>query len=73
MGSKEKVDPYSSITSSLSRTQKYSLNTIQINFHPIDNHIWKKDFEETIKVLISKSHPMYKEVLLSKWFKYVKL
>ncbi len=73
VGAKEKVDPYSSITSSLSRTQKYSLNTIQINFHPIDNHIWKKDFEETIKVLISKRHPMYKEVLLSKWFKYVKL
>lgn len=73
MWSKEKVDPYSSITSSLSRTWKYSLNTIQINFHPIDNHIWKKDFEDTIKILISKKHPLYKDVLLSKWFKYVKL
>ncbi len=73
MWSKEKVDPYSSITSALSRTWNYSLNTIQINFHPIDNHIWKKDFEDTIKILISKKHRIYKEVLLSKWFKYVKL
>lgn len=73
MWSKEKVDPYSSITSALSRTWGYSLNTIQINFHPIENNIWKKDFEDTIKILISKKHPLYKELLLSKWFKYVKL
>lgn len=73
MWSKEKVDPYSSITSSLSRTWKYSLNTIQINFHPIENNVWKKDFEETIKILISKKHPLHKDVLLSKWFKYIKL
>lgn len=71
--SKEKVDPYSSITSSLSRTWKFSLNTIQINFHPIENKIWKNDFEETIKVLISNKSPFYKEILLSNWFKYLKL
>lgn len=72
IGSKAVVDPYSSITSALSRTWKYTLNTIQINFHPIEDRLWKKDFEETIKILISKWHPLFKKALLSKSYKYFK-
>jgi len=41
-GQGDMVDPYSSITSALSRTGNYSLNTIQINFAPVENKTWKK-------------------------------
>jgi hypothetical protein len=51
--SKETVDPFSSITSALSRTGKYTLNTFQINFTPIPNRSWKKWLSNTIKVLMS--------------------
>ena len=38
--SKDMVDPFSSITSSLSKTGKYTLNTFQVNFTPIRDSIW---------------------------------
>nr|MDD3720825.1 type IV secretion system DNA-binding domain-containing protein [Candidatus Gracilibacteria bacterium] len=72
IGSKSMIDPYSSITSSLSRTGNFSLNTIQINFSPIEDNVWKKDFEETIKILTSKKHDFIKKLLLSKKYKYLK-
>lgn len=72
IGSKAMIDPYSSITSALSRTWNFTLNTIQINFSPIEDNIWKKDFEEIIKVLTSKKHNLVKKILLSKHYKYLK-
>ena len=41
-GSKDTVDPFSSITSALGQTGKYSLNMLQINFSPINDPVWKK-------------------------------
>ena len=65
--SKDIVDPFSSITSALSMTWKYTLNTFQINFTPIDDDDWKDDNIEkrTIKILLSKYPKKIEELLLS--------
>ncbi len=71
-GSKSQIDPYSSITSALSRTGKFSLNTIQINFLPIEDNIWKKNFEETIKILTQTKNEFLKKLYLNQKFKVLK-
>jgi len=72
-GQKDIVDPYGSITSALSRTGNYSLNTIQINFAPVKNNDWKKDSDKIVKVLIS-DYPMFlKKVLLNPNLIYLKI
>jgi len=45
------VDPYSSITSALGRTGKYTLNTFQVNFTPVADSEWKKNLNHVIKVI----------------------
>jgi len=72
-GQKDIVDPYSSITSALGRTWDYSLNTIQINFAPIENKSWKKDSDKKVKILTS-DYPMFlKKILLSPNLIYLKI
>lgn len=66
--SKDMVDPFSSITSSLSKTGKYTLNTFQVNFTPVRDNVWKKDNDKIIKIITSKSPDFIKKLLLSKYF-----
>lgn len=66
--SKDMVDPFSSITSSLSKTGKYTLNTFQVNFTPVRDSIWKNDSDKIIKIITSKSPDFIKKLLLSKYF-----
>jgi len=66
--SKDMVDPFSSITSSLSKTGKYTLNTFQVNFTPVRDSVWKKDSDKIIKIITSKSPDFIKNLLLSKSF-----
>jgi len=70
--STESVDPYSSITSALWKTWKYSLNSFQINFTPIKNKTWKKDAADVIKILESDYPIFIKDILLNPKFKYFK-
>jgi len=70
---KDIVDPYSSITSALSRAWNYSLNTIQINFAPVENNSWKKWSDKIVKILIS-DYPMFlKRILLNPNIIYLKI
>ena len=63
-GSKDMVDPYSSITSALNKSWKYSLNTFQINFSPITNKFWKKDIWKKAQILDSKYPKFIKNIFL---------
>lgn len=67
------VDPYSSITSSIGRTWKYTLNTIQINFAPVRSKYWKKNVWKKIKILTSNYPEFIKKLLLSKYYIIVKI
>lgn len=71
--SKDMVDPFSSITSALSRTWKYTLNTFQINFTPVVDNDWKKDKDRIIKILLAKYPKIFKKLLLSKYFIIAKI
>ena len=57
-GSKDMVDPYSSITSALNKAWKYSINTFQINFEPLENKTWKKDIWKKA-IIISSNYPVF--------------
>ena len=70
---KDMVDPYSSITGALWRTGNYSLNTIQINFIPVQNKIWKKNADKIVKILISDYPKFIKNILLNPKFIYLKI
>ncbi len=70
---KDMVDPYSSITSALSRTGSYSLNTIQVNFAPVENKTWKKWSDKIVKVLTSNYPLWIKRILLNENLVYVKI
>jgi len=70
---KDIVDPYSSITWALSRVWNYSLNTIQINFSPVENNFWKKWSDKIVKVLISDYPKILKKILLNPNFIYLKI
>lgn len=70
---KTQIDPYASITSSLSKIGKYSLNTLQINFFPLAENEWKKNIHHTMEVLSSHHSNFYKKLLLSKKIKFLKL
>jgi hypothetical protein len=72
-GSKDMVDPFSSITSALSRTGKYTLNTLQINFTPIKDKSWKKNAGKTIEVLASTYPGWVKRFMMSKYFLLFKI
>lgn len=72
-GQKDMVDPYSSITSALSRTGSYSLNTIQVNFAPVENKTWKKGSDKVVKVLTSNYPLWIKRILLNPNLMYLKI
>ena len=67
---KDMVDPFSSLTWALARTGDYSLNSIQINFVPVQNKSWKKWSDEVIKILTSNYPQFFKNILLNEKFKY---
>jgi hypothetical protein len=71
--SKDMIDPFSSITSALSKADKYTLNTFQINFAPIQDKTWKKNSEKTLNILNSKYPTFFKNFLLSKYFLILKI
>jgi hypothetical protein len=70
---KTQIDPYASITSSLSKIGKYSLNTLQINFIPLAENERKKNINHTMEVLSSHRSNFYKKLHLNKNFKFLKL
>lgn len=61
---KEWIDPFSSITSALSKTWKYTLNTFQVNFKPIEDKKWKKNSDKIIKILESSYPKFLKKIML---------
>ncbi len=66
------IDPYGSITSSLIKTWRNTLNWIQINFSPIWDDNWKKDKTRIITILTWKQAKFIKKFLLKPkkmWFK----
>jgi hypothetical protein len=67
------VDPFSSITSALSKTGKYTMNTFQVNFSPVRDFDWKNNSEKTIKILDSKYPDNLKSLMLSKYFVIFKI
>ncbi len=67
------VDPFSSITSALSKTWKYTLNTFQVNFRPVDDKSWKKNSEKIIKVLESSYPKFIQKILLHPSFIFFKI
>lgn len=71
--SRDMVDPFSSITSALSKSGKYTLNTFQINFTPVKDSFWKTDSEKIIKIITSKSPDFIKKILLSKYLIILKI
>lgn len=71
--SNEVADPYSSITSAISRAGKYTLNTVQINFEPEDEKKWKKNSEKIIEILLSDSSDFIKNFKLSKKYIFIKI
>jgi len=69
----EIIDPFSSITSALSKTGKYTLNTIQVNFTPVNDKSWKKNFRRITAILISGYPKIIKELLLHKKYLPVRI
>jgi len=63
-GSKDMVDPYSSITSALNKAGKYSINTFQINFEPLENRKWKKDIWKKALIIASNYPEFIKNIFL---------
>jgi len=59
------LDPFSSITSAISRSGKYTLNTFQINFCPADEKYWKKNSDKITEILLSNSSDFIKHLKLT--------
>lgn len=72
-GSKDTVDSYSSITSALWRTGKYTLNTFQVNFTPVSDKVWKKDADKIAKIISSKLPKFIQSILISKYYILLKV
>ncbi len=64
------IDPYSSLTSSLSKTQNNTLNVFQVVFSPIPDALRKNKIKKIIEILESKKPKFLKKFLISdkKWF-----
>lgn len=71
--SHDMVDPFSSITSALSKTWKYTLNTFQINFTPTKDDDWKKNSDKIISIILSSYPSFVKKVLLSDKYIFFKI
>ncbi len=72
-GSKDMVDPFSSITSALWRTGTYTLNTIQVNFTPEDDNNWKANAQQVADIIRSKHPAFVKKMMMSKYFFLLKI
>ncbi len=71
--SHDMVDPFSSITSALSKTWKYTLNTFQINFTPTKDDDWKKNSDKITSIILSSYPTFVKKVLLSDKYIFFKI
>lgn len=71
--SNEVSDPFSSITSAISRSWKYTLNTFQINFCPAEEKIWKKNSDKIIEIILSNYSDFIKKIRLSKNYIWIKI
>lgn len=71
--SKDMVDSYSSITSALWRTGKYTLNTFQVNFTPVRDADWKQDADKIAKIITSKLPKFAQKILMSKYYIFIKI
>lgn len=72
-GSKDMVDPFSSITSALWRTGTYTLNTIQINFTPESDENWKANASQVASIITSKHPAFIKKILMSKYYIFLQI
>jgi Type IV secretion-system coupling protein DNA-binding domain len=70
---KGEIDPFSSITSALSHTGVYTLNTLQVNFSPIPSHDWKKHAKKIIPILASHHPEFVKQILLSPTYRVARI
>ena len=71
--SNEVLDPFSSITSAIWRSWKYTLNTFQVNFFPASEKIWKKNSEKIAEILTSDDSDFVKNLKLSKYYFLIKI
>ncbi|RKW23017.1 DUF87 domain-containing protein [Candidatus Gracilibacteria bacterium] len=71
--SNEVLDPFSSITSAIGRSGKYTLNTFQVNFFPASEKIWKKNSEKIAEILTSDDSDFVKNLKLSNYYFLIKI
>lgn len=67
------IDPFSSITASLSKTWNNTLNVFQINFSPYPDEFWKDKVERTFNILNSKNPKFLKNILIKYKFNFLKV
>lgn len=67
------IDPYSSITASLSKTQNNSLNVFQVVFSPIPDKLRKKEIKKIFAILESKRPEFLKKFLVKKHSGFFKI
>lgn len=60
------VDPYSSLTSVLNRSNKNSINIVQFNFSPAFDEDWSINYEKVANILEWKHPKFLKKALLAK-------
>ena len=70
---KSDKDPYNLIIGTLSKWRNNCLNSIQINFSPAKNKIWKKNKENIIKIVTSQYPEFIKNILLNKNIIFLKV
>ncbi len=73
VGDGQSVDPFSSITWALSKTETYTFNTFQVHFRPTASKTWKKDAYKRINILESKKPNWIKNILLHPSYTYFSL
>ena len=67
------IDPYSSITASLSKIGNNSINLLQINFSPIPDEKWKKDVERKVAILEWKLPEIIKKIIINHNLSFLKI
>lgn len=65
-GGKWAIDPYGALTSVLNRSNKNSINVVQINFSPAFDDDWKDGYEKVANILEGKYPKFLKKALLAK-------
>lgn len=67
------IDPYSSLTASLSKTSNNTINLFQINFSPYPDSFLQKEFDKKYKIFTSSYPEIIKKILLNFDFRYLKI